>query len=415
MVPKRAVSTISAMSFVASLLLAPGPASGSTDCPPLDQPPWIGVEVKGEALDAADALLETLSATPQVSFAMSWYTWDGTDQLLNIGAAGSIQAAEAVVADMKGVDDAMPPTKLVSVPYSWAELEGYQIQVDELLSEKQIPFTSEKRPDTGVIEVQLQPEAAESFSASLEALAPPCTVRIETTDTAAGGFFDISRNDQPPYKAGKALRVLNPAGTFGCESGFVFQNGSGPLLGSMSGHCSKGAGRTVTDNLSPFTTVGSTVSPNPFWASQPANADGVMYDLAFANSDVQSRVIVNESLQEDVVGKVGESAISAGSQGCRALISIDEHCGAVDDLDVTFGANTTDPVTGATVFKSVRHEYCFDENTASGGDSGAPVYRYTTGGVKALGLHSGHNSSLGDCFSPQSRIASETGTHVVLA
>jgi hypothetical protein len=140
-----------------------------------------------------------------------------------------------------------------------------------------------------------------------------------------------------------------------------------------------------------------------------------MYDLAFANSNVQSRVIVNESHQEDVVGKIAESAITAGSQGCRALISIDEHCGAIDNIDITFGANTIDPVTGATVFKSVRHEYCFDENTASGGDSGAPVYRYSTGGVRAIGLISGHSSSLGDCFSPQSRIASETGASVVLA
>lgn len=107
------------------------------------------------------------------------------------------------MAEMSGLDDAMPLTKLVSVPYSWAELEDYQIRVDEFLSEREIPFSSEKRPDTGVIEVQLQPEAAESFSTSLESLAPPCTVRIESTDKAAGGFFDISRNDQPPYNAAR--------------------------------------------------------------------------------------------------------------------------------------------------------------------------------------------------------------------
>lgn len=141
-----------------------------------------------------------------------------------------------------------------------------------------------------------------------------------------------------------------------------------------------------------------------------------MYDLVFSGSNVQAKVIISifYNTQEDVVGKIAESGITPGGQGCRSYISIDEHCGAIDDFDITFGGNTTDPVTGAIVFKSVRNIYCFDENTASGGDSGAPVYRYTTGGVKAMGSHSGHSAAYGDCFSPQSRIAAETNTHIWL-
>lgn len=131
---------------------------------------------------------------------------------------------------------------------------------------------------------------------------------------------------------------------------------------------------------------------------------------------MQSRVIVNSTTQQDVVGKVAESGISAGGNDCRSTPSIDQHCGNVVHLDLTVTTSGyTDPDTGLGVTRSIRHNYCFDEFLVVPGDSGSPAYRYATGGVKAMGLISNGSPSLGDCFSPQSRIANGTGSTLVLA
>jgi hypothetical protein len=152
-----------------------------------------------------------------------------------------------------------------------------------------------------------------------------------------------------------------------------------------------------------------------FWRDELAEADGVLYDLVFSRSNVQARIIArvfaSGGVQLDVVGTIAESGITAGSQGCRALISVDEHCGSVTGINRTIGGNTTDPFTGDEVFKAVRHLYCFDEGQGQDGDSGAPAYRRVADGARAMGIHSARTQS-GDCFSASSRIAAETGTHV---
>jgi hypothetical protein len=166
--------------------------------------------------------------------------------------------------------------------------------------------------------------------------------------------------------------------------------------------------------------VGTSQPPNNFWADDPARSDSVLIDLIFPRADVQNRVIISTSEQEQVNGKVNESNFTGGLRTCISGAgergTTGEHCAGIMYLGVQVTAQGQDPNTGATYFRGVRHQTCTEEGTLVLGDSGAPVYTYISGAdgpVRAMGIASSGNASR-DCFSSMSRLADLTGTHLWL-
>lgn len=252
-----------ATSLATSVLVGvwgPAASAQSASCDDVPSRPWEGASADATDQNAADDVLAKLAADSDVGWAMSWYTQSGDATILHVGVAGSDEAANAIIQENqlpKGMD-----IQTDKVPYSYDQLEATQSAVDDYLTKLGIVFSSEKRPDVGVIVVSMSKADIDKFGASVQQLGPPCGVALEESN-AAGSSLMISRLDQPPYKAGKEVRILNAVETNGCTSGFVFKIGS-TLYGSMSGHCNHTAGRTVQDMTSSHTFVGTTVSPNTF-------------------------------------------------------------------------------------------------------------------------------------------------------
>lgn len=230
---KGKLSLLASLAIFASLSTTPalGEPSG---CPEVEPKPWQGAEISGLTQDAADPTLDALAKSDAAGFAGGWYSKDG---VLHTAVGGSASVAASIVEATQEGDPLAPPIEIEVVPFSGHELEVVHEKVDAYLSSLQIPFVTEKRPDLGRIIVTIQPENVQGAESQLKDMGPSCVVVVNGDTAISDSPFDISRNDQPPYKGGKHVRVLNPAGTFHCESGFTWEkNGGTTLYGSMSGH-----------------------------------------------------------------------------------------------------------------------------------------------------------------------------------
>lgn len=395
-----------------------------SDVPPA---PWLGLPEEPRPTPLVNRLFSEILGRVQellgARWGGAWLSFEGDHIALNFSAVAPTAADQSVVNDIVQAypEFPYPLNPIVAVSYSYEELVRFYGVIDAALAQRgDSRIGVEIRPDLGKVVVTLpSPDSPEIDL--LSGLVPDDAV-LFTVSPPAFGIALISRNDIPPYKAGKVLNnvdaIVPPGATATCTSGFVFTGDSGSawdgiLMGSTAGHCYRLYQR-VADGRG--VVVGrASVSPITFWTGDPAEGDAALLPLSISRTDFQQRVIIDNYTQYDVRYWKRNSGITNGLLVCASGATTGYDCGYVTSAYPTRVPNIVyyDPSTGQQGVKAISNQACSLGLSQGPGDSGAAVFvDIGRGEATAVGLVSNIYSSLGTCFDTVGHINSSTPGHI---
>lgn len=196
-------------------------------------------------------------------------------------------------------------------------------------------------------------------------------------------------------------------------------SGTRPLVGSTSGHCTRLGDVVYATN---GTKAIGTVSVNTY-----VNYDGNIYAdaaLIAGNFSALPQIYASSTIQRTVVSELAASAMPEGFNMCKTGITTDVTCGNVTDPYPYTLTNVffTDTSNGNVYCCVTVHQLICAGFTASGGDSGSPVYKplnntpgsYTAAAGGLLGYVRSPSGPGTGCYHPITIVGSYTGSRTVL-
>jgi V8-like Glu-specific endopeptidase len=217
-----------------------------------------------------------------------------------------------------------------------------------------------------------------------------------TTDIR--NISDEETSTANPYRAGKHLALGGT--THNCSTAFLM-NKAGLAYGMTAGHCGAN-GKSVR-----FAgTVRGSVQNNTLWASNPAKSDASLFRMSANGTAYLFQTTASNLAVKSTQSKAN---LKTGVRTCtRGAFTGAERCGALAAGYVNVSTWSD------TARRYVQNSYCWKWEAAGGtkpGDSGAPVYQFTSGGVRAVGVHRAGGGGV-SCFTDIATVAAGTGSTV---
>lgn len=183
--------------------------------------------------------------------------------------------------------------------------------------------------------------------------------------------FASRENDDDPWKGGIRLRIVKASGNVGrCTAGFaVIKDGTGRLLSAR--HCNPAGNAAIEDGAN------QQIAPGGSSVDEKKVIDSLLIDPT-ASPATKARIYrggYNSSTKSDVKGW---DSNWPGDPVCLSAATSGEHCGTVyDDNDTVLEDGVYVPVIQASAASGL---------IAGEGDSGGPVFRTVSAGVRARGI-----------------------------
>jgi hypothetical protein len=154
-------------------------AASTEECPPLSVPPWLALSqpVDGDAIPGLDKFFGSVgNAYIDERLSGTWFSEEGGSLALVVGIVNPTGADPQILANRADSADLTTIRVVVQpVPLGQSDLSAIQAKVDTLLSGAEFEFTSNPRPDAGLVEVGGYGGLIEAQSV-LAGVAKPCQI-----------------------------------------------------------------------------------------------------------------------------------------------------------------------------------------------------------------------------------------------